>query len=44
MKFIVIWMASVLTDGAVGVVIQTEFIHQQQVLLALASNMNVFFS
>lgn len=43
MKFIVIWMASVLTDGAVGVVIQTEFIQQQQVLLALASNMNVFF-
>lgn len=42
MKFIVIWMASVLTDGAVGVVIQTEFI--QQVLLALASNMNVFLS
>lgn len=44
MKFIVIWMASVLTDGAVSVVIQTEFIQQQQVLLVLASNMNVFFS
>lgn len=42
MKFIVIWMASVLTDGAVDVVIQTEFI--QQVLLALSSNMNVFLS
>lgn len=44
MKLIVIWKASVLTDGAVGVAIQTEFIQQQQVLLALASNMNVFLS
>lgn len=38
MKLIVIWKASVLTDGAVGVAIQTESWQ------ALASNMNVFLS